>query len=247
MMMPESNVPEGDDSIDIQPWPVMELVGRAVVLATIARRGMLDIEEGRDLFDLETDRFDLSTWARTELQNWISERDVALLGRPVGELGDDDIARCEDALVGASSIAWALRVASLDHLSVPQDGLAEEQVLAWAPQPWLKVRPLQGRVRLRSDEDLAHERERWELWYWRANDASDAPDSLPEVVAEVRETGIIPIVSDDFATDDGRPFNDLGAEEQDHLAWLSELRLRTLNWVCGFGQSWESAPLYLDD
>lgn len=247
MMMPESNVPEGDDSIDIQPWPVMELVGRAVVLATIARRGMLDIEEGRDLFDLETDRFDLSTWARTELQNWISERDVVLLGRSVGELGGDDIARCEDALVGASSIAWALRVASLDHLSVPQDGLAEEQVLAWAPQPWLKVRPLQGRVRLRSDEDLAHERERWELWYWRANDASDAPDSFPEVVAEVRKTGIIPIVSDDFATDDGRPFNDLGAEEQDHLAWLSELRLRTLNWVCGFGQSWESAPLYLDD
>jgi len=246
-MMPESNVPQEDDSIDIQPWPVMELVGRAVVLATIARRGMLDIEEGRDLFDLETDRFDLSTWARTELQNWISERDVALLGRPVGELADDDIARCEDALVGASSIAWALRVAAMDQLPVPQDGIAEEQVLAWAPHPWLKVRPLQGRVRLRSDEDLARERERWELWFWRTHDASDTPDALPDVVAEVRETGIIPIVMDDFATDNERPYSDLQAEEQDHLAWLSELRLRALNWVCGFGTSWDNAPLYLDD
>jgi hypothetical protein len=236
-----------DDSIDIQPWPVMELIGRSVVLATLARRGMLDVEQGRDLFDLETDRFDLSTWARTELQNWLDEREVTLLGKPVGELSDDEISRCEDALIGASTIAWALRVVDTDQLPLPQGGSAEETTLAWAPAPWAKVRQLQSRVRLRSDEDLARERERWELWYWRAVDAPESPGALPDVIAEVESTGLVPIVEGDFANDADIPYSRLGHDHQADIAWLAELRLRTLNWVCGYGSSWESAPLYIED
>lgn len=236
-----------DDSIDIQPWPVMELIGRSVILATLARRGMLDIERERDIFDLETDRFDLSTWARTELQNWIEEREVIILGKPVGELNEDEISRCDDALIGASTIAWAIRAVESDELPLPQDGTAEEETLAWAPMPWMKVRQLQSRARIRSDENLARERERWELWYWRVFDAPEDPATLANVVAEVRDSGLIPVVEDDFATDAGIPYSSLPEEDLLDIAWLAELRLRTLNWVCGFGRSWESAPLYIDD
>ena len=236
-----------DDSIDIQPWPVMELIGRAVILATLARRGMLDIERERDIFDLETDRFDLSTWTRTELQNWLEDREVAILGKPVGELSEDEMSWCDDALIGASTIAWAIRAVESDELPLPQDGTAEELTLAWAPTPWMKVRQLQSRARIRSDEELARERERWELWFWRAVDASEAPDALTDVVAEVRESGLIPIMEQDFATDAGIPYSSLSDDEQAEIAWLAELRLRTLNWVCGFGSSWEAAPLYIED
>ena len=48
----------------------------ATFVATIARRGILEVDDQRDHFDLETDRFDLSTWARTELQNWISDDEL---------------------------------------------------------------------------------------------------------------------------------------------------------------------------
>src|SRR5688572_11204865 len=99
-----------EDSIDIRPWPVIELIGRAVVLVSVARRGMLEVDTERDVFDLETDRFDLLTWTRTELQNWISDAELNLLNKPVGELNDDDLAECDDALIGASTVGWALYV-----------------------------------------------------------------------------------------------------------------------------------------
>jgi hypothetical protein len=235
-----------DDSIDIRPWPVIELIGRAVVLASAARRGMLEVDTERDVFDLETDRFDLLTWARTELQNWISDEELNLLNKPVGEMDDDDLAECDDALIGASTVGWALNVVKSDQLPVPQDGIAEEHILEWAPEPWAKVRQLASSARLRSDEDLAAERERWELWYWRATEAEDASDGLREVVAEIRESGVMPIAENDLATDAGMPFSQLSPDEQDDIAWLAELRLRALNWVCGFGDSWETAPIYLD-
>lgn len=245
--MTENGYAMPEDEIDIQPWPVIELIGRAVSLATIARRGMLEVDDERDIFDLETDRFDLSTWSRTELQNWISDRELALLNTSIGELDEDRLADCDDALVSASTIAWALRGIELDRLPVPQDIAVEEEVLVWAPQPWMKVRQLQSRVRLRSDQDLADERERWELWYWRATDGEEDPSALAEVVHEVAAAGLIEVHDGDFATDDGTRFGDLGPEAKDAIAWLAGLRLRALNWTCGFGPTWEAAPLYLDD
>lgn len=233
-----------DDTVDVRPWPVAELVGRAVVLATVARRGMIDLDEERDLFEVEADQFDLSAWGRTELQGWITGRDVALLTKPAGEMNAKELRECEDALIGSSTIAWALRAVDIPQLPVPQDPDVEKATLDWAPEPWEKVRPLQQQARLRSDEDLARERERWELWYWRAVDADD--EALADVVVEVEEAGLIPVVGNDFATDDGTPFSRLPEEVQGDIAWLAELRLRALNWVCGFG-TWDTAPLYLDE
>lgn len=245
--MSDRENPVPDDEIDIQPWPVIEIIGRAVSLATVARRGMLEVDDERDTFDLETDRFDLTTWSRTELQNWISDRELELLSAPVGDLDDDALAECDNALVSASAIAWALRGIEIDRLPVPQDTAIEEQVLAWAPQPWMKVRQLQSRVRLRSDQELADERERWELWYWRATDGEEDATALADVVQEIAGAGLIAVSEGDLVTDEGVRFRELDADARDDIAWLAGLRLRALNWTCGFGPTWEAAPLYLDD
>lgn len=246
-MTDDTSLANDENTIDIQPWPVIELIGRGVTLATIARRGILEVDDQRDVFDLETDRFDLVTWTRTELQNWVTDAELTLLNMPIGEMSDDDLSSCDDALVSASAIAWALRALEGDRLPLPEHETLDGQTLSWAPEPWDKVRPLQSRARLRSDEDLAAERERWELWFWRATEAMDEPEGLSEVVEELLDTKLIPVVDGDLATDDEVPFNRLSEEEQDDVAWLAELRLRALNWVCGFGETWESAPLYLDD
>ncbi|HWV24808.1 MAG TPA: hypothetical protein VNZ58_11510 [Thermomicrobiales bacterium] len=236
-----------EDTVDIRPWPIAELVGRAVVLATVARRGMIDLDEDRDLFEMEADQFDLSAWGRTELQGWLSARDVELLTRPAGEMNENDLAACEEALIGASTIAWALRAVDAPELPVPQDGSAEHATLEWAPEPWEKVQSLRQRARLRSDEDLGRERERWELWYWRTTDAEGDSEALADVVAEIEDAGLIPIVLGDFATAAGEPFSQVSQSAKDDIAWLAEIRLRTMNWICGFGHDWNSAPLYIDE
>ena len=246
-MTDEMHTDEADDTIDIQPWPVIELIGRGVTLATVARRGILEVDDQRDDFDLETDRFDLSTWARTELQNWLTDEELRILNTSIGDLTDQDLSDCDNALVGATAIAWSLRAVDAVHLPLPEQEPVDEQTLRWAPEPWDKVRSLQSRARLRSDDELAAERERWELWYWRATDGVEDPGAVVDVVEEVRATGLIQITDGDFADDAGTPFNRLDEDERDDVAWVAELRLRALNWVCGYGETWETAPLYLDE
>lgn len=246
-MTDETQTDNAEDSIDIQPWPVIELIGRGVTLATVARRGILEVDNERDVFDLETDRFDLSTWSRTELQNWISDDELRILNTSIGDLSEEDLSACDDALVSATAIAWALRAVDATRLPLPEQEAIDEQTLRWAPEPWDKVRSLQSRARLRSDVELAVERERWELWYWRATDGAEDAAAVRDVVDEVGDSGLIDIVDGDFADDAGTPFQRMSEDERDDVAWLAELRLRALNWVCGFGETWESAPLYLDE
>lgn len=234
-----------DDELDIQPWPVLELIGRAVALTSVAKRGMLEVDDEGDVFSNETDRFELSTWARTELANWITDAELAILNTSIGNLSEEQMLLADEALYAAGAVAWALRSVNADRLPIPDDDEFNGAVMEWAPGPWDKVRNLQKRVRLHSDEELATERERMELWYWRANDDVSA-DDLAEVVAEVAEAGLIEIVDGDFATDGGVAFAALDEEFRDDIAWISEQRLRALNWVCGFGDSWETAPIELD-
>lgn len=231
-----------DDELDIQPWPVLELIGRAVALTSVAKRGLLEVDEDLDLFSRETDRFELSTWARTELTNWITDAELATLNSPIGDLSEEQMLLAEEALYSAGAVAWALRGVVDENMPMPDTDGFVAAVLEWAPSPWDKVRQLQKRVRLRSDQDLADERERMELWYWRG-ETEISDEDLSEVVAEVAAAGLIPIVDGDFATDDGVPYAALSEDDRDDLTWIAEQRLRALNWVCGFGESWESAPL----
>jgi hypothetical protein len=244
--MPESPELPDDETIDIDPRPLGELVRRMLALLSVARRGMLEVDEERDLYERETDRFDWYSWARTELADTLTDTERLLLATPVGELGEADLDTCDDALIGASTIAWAVGLIAGDRLPVPSEGRTEEQVLAWAPEPWNPVEPLIGELWIRDDESFGAERERWEVWYWRANEAEPGEDGFSDVIAAVRETGLIPVAGDDLATDDGRSFEHLSAEDRATLATVSELRLLALNWACGFGRSWDDIPVYPD-
>lgn len=234
-----------DDELDIQPWPLLELLGRAVTLATVAKRGMIEMDDEADVFSRETDRFENSTWARTELSSWITDAELGALNTNIDKLDDDQMALCDEALYSAGAVAWALRAVPGETLPVGDDDDFNAAVLNWAPGPWEKVRSLQKRARQRSDEELAAERERAELWYWRGNDEIST-DDLAEVVAEVGEAKLIPTVDGDFATDAGTPFASLTEDERDDITYIAQARLRALNWVCGFGDNWETAPLDLD-
>ena len=234
-----------DDELDIQPWPVHELIGRAVALTSIAQRGLIELNDDDDVFTRETDRFELSTWARTELANWITDTELELLNTPIGDLSEGQLLLADEALYAAGAIAWALRAIAMNHLPVPATELFTGSVLTWAPGPWDQVRRLQKQVRLRSDEELAAERERTELWYWRGS-GDIAPDELAEVVAEIQAIDLMPTVAGDLALDSGVAFGSLSEDEQDEVTWVAEQQLRALNWVCGFGESWETAPLEID-
>jgi len=242
----------GDDYIDIRPWPVQVLVGRLVSLVTLGRRGILEAQDSDDLFEAETDRFDLEAWAALELHTSLTAHEARILRLPVSELGDDDLGACADALMAAAAIGWALRVLPAVTLTIPADAGDEQRILEWTPEPWTKVRPMTRSVRLRSDDELAREREKWDLITWRLSLFQDPADArvdrvaLTEAVAEAAAAGLLHGNGIDFLSDTGVPFDSMPDEDLSEIDHFARIRLRTLNWVCGFGEDWDSAPLFLD-
>jgi len=242
---------DDDDSIDIQPRPPRELLGRAALLAALGRRGLIEGEADADPMSAETDQFDLQAWARIELGFWTSPEDLHILQAPVGSLIDQEEDYCADALVSASTIGWCIG-ASSRSLPLLSDGAPEREVLAWTPAPWTKIRSRVRLVRVRTDDELARERERWELIVWRmslfTNTANMGDDeaALRDVVVEVESAGLIRCEGGDFATDDGVPFRHLEPDRQEQLDTEATLRLQAMNWVCGFGNRWDDVPLFPD-
>ncbi len=244
-----------DDSIDIDPRPVGEIARRAALLVALLRRVALeapvDGADENDSFMRETDRFDLYSWARREFADDMTEDERALLRAPAGALDEDEIDTCLAATGPARALAWCL--GGLDLL-LPSDApeARADHLADWAPQPWEEVQRWARRLSLRTDDELAGERELWELWHWRATlveDELEPGENLGDVIGTVArdaaETGLVVTAGEDFAIG-GQSFAALSGEEQDAVAVLAEGYLHALNWACGFGETWDTTPLYPD-
>lgn len=244
---------DSEDFVDIQPWPVAELAGNLVAHVALGRRGLIESDRDADVFERETDRFELDAWARLELTSWLDTGGLDILDAPTGDLSQGQVERCNDALIIASTIAWTLRVVDDPRLPIVSDGGPEQRAIEWAPGPWTPVRNVLKRLRVRSDEELGRERERWELLHWRSTlfgepmSIADDRQALAETVKELREHDILQTSGEDFMLDDGASFAGLDDDTLDNLAHQAELRLRALNWVCGYGDTPTSAPLFLDE
>jgi hypothetical protein len=241
-----------DEFLSVEPWPVSELVGHLVAQVTLGRRALIETDDTSDIFERETDRFELEAWARLELNPWLTPPEFDYLLTGVGKLGDSELAACEQGLVIASTIGWALRLTGRNELPAISDGSSEMAVLDWAPTPWSPVRGVVKGVRLRADEALANERERWDVLYWRST-LFDGLDYLEEdqqawaeAIPEIVEANLWPIQDGDLLVDEGIVFGSVTGDDLAALREDAELRLRTLNWVCGYGERPTTAPVDLE-
>lgn len=239
------------DSVDIQPWPVRELVGQLAASAAVARRGAIEADVQADVYERETDRFELEAWSRGELVSWLTLSDFAILDSPAGALSPDHLERCHDALLECSTIAWAISALGSEGLPIFTDGEPERLAVAWAPGPWTAIHQVTRGKRPRHDDALAREREKWELIYWRLDLELPLDDetleAIRETASEAASAGLLVVTHGDFTTDQGVPFHGLDIDASGRFLREAEVRLRTLNWVCGIGERLESAPLMLDD
>jgi hypothetical protein len=244
---------DNDDFIDIEPWATPEIAGHLVAQVTLGRRGLIETDQESDVFERETDRFELEAWARLELASWLRESQFRILDQPLGNLSTEQLETANDGLVIGSTLGWALYLVNVGSLPMQSDGSAEMGLLEWSPTPWTPVRNVVKALKIRTDDALAAERERWELIHWRSmlfteeETATEDREALLETVEELRELGSIPTAGNDLALDSGEPFSNLSADALFEIQHMAEVRLRALNWVCGFGESPDTAPLDLDD
>lgn len=247
---------QDDDSIEINVRPARDIVLRAIALVTLARRDWLEASEpgGGEIeaFERETERFELYSWATRELGQTLTCAERDIFKASTGSLTEDQLDQCAASALSANAMSWTLNIHDELDLAKSESFTLAEEVVKWCPAPWESVEHAISASKLRSEADIASQRERCELWYWRATIADD-PDmsstdqrvAISDTTAEAAAAGLIEQVQNDFAVD-GIPFAKLEPETQRSIGMLAEAYLLALNWACGFGDSWDTAPLFPD-
>ncbi|MDP9356132.1 MAG: DUF4272 domain-containing protein [Chloroflexota bacterium] len=242
-----------DLDIEINLRAPAEVAARVIVLAAVCHRAYLERAEGDDgADDPEAERFDLVAWLRTEgLDPIASPVERHLLQTRLGRLGSDETDAASWQTEALAALAWAMGILeALPPYHIPVD---PGPLLDAMPSPWDKTGPFRTGVRLRPEEEIAAERERAELWHWRATmvdllleargkEAQRLGAVIREVAGEAARAGIVDHVTAGDFTVDGRPYRDLAGEALDVATAIAAERHRALNWLCGFGMDWDTVP-----
>jgi len=241
-----------DGDLDIELRTPEAVAARCIVLAALIRRLSIEsLASDRNDEGLSGEAFDLRAWLRSEnIWDSLGDREIAFLDRPLGDLDDDQMASVAWQAEGLATLGWALGLAELSPLG---DLRQVEAVLELVPSPWDATAAWIGNAGLRSEPVVARERDRAELFEWRASieaprriatgpERTEYDEAIADVASEVEGTGLAVVANGDLLIAD-IPLASLQDDMLERLMALAEERLRALNWLCGFGDSWDRVPL----
>ena len=259
-----------DEFIDIEPRPAAEVARRGIILSAVCRRAFLELDDGDgrastsgespddaenededgDVASDVGEGFDLLAWLLAEgMDADLTPDEVALLRAPVGSLDRDEAESLTWAVEALAGLAWALGLTDPPPLDYPADG---DRLLATLPEPESRTGAFCRGSRLRDEVEIAAARDEAEMWDWRAGlqpelrhpdhgRQREAREALAEVVAEARSAGLLAAGSSDLDVR-GEPYGSIDDDALTVLAAIAGHRLHALNWICGFGQTWDTVP-----
>jgi hypothetical protein len=245
-----------DESIDINLRSIDEIAARMVVLAAIIRRAMLELpleeDETEDEFTADGERFDLIAALSTGVFPSITtQAEVIFVSTQVGNAGEESALSVSWQIEALAALAWATGLEQF--LPEPWIQTDPGPLLASIPAPSESLSPFTSSLSLREEETIATERERAELWLWRCAIDEEIIDSqgserkellaeLKDTVGEAVESCVLTEGTKDFVVSQ-RGFGSADAETKALIGEISTQRLQALNWLCGYGSSWDNVPL----
>jgi hypothetical protein len=248
------NVVDNGAEIEIVLRSASDVADRVIMIAALCRRAFLETRRD-DLFDVDPleEYFDLCLWLREEnLESLLTDRERDLIQAPLGEASPGLVVTASWQTEALVALGWGLGLTPVmplyDHVADPACLMRD------IPSPWEKTASFRQRARLRDEAVIATAREEAELWYWRAEaatavdasrnfDRASLTAAIRDVAREALGTGVLPtLVRGDFPVQD-LPYRDVSPTEVATLAAIAASRLRALNWLCGFGSTWDDAPL----
>jgi hypothetical protein len=184
-------------------------------------------------------------------QNEVIERSRALQGEVQAGLqhaagGSNDPAAASAVWRGEAlgTLLWSLELAELPPYDRPFDSAAV-------------ARADLARARMREPEDVDLERQSARLWHWRARTTAlqaagevELPPryaSFDQLIAATAMRGfeqeLLPApMRGDFPAY-GKVYRHLSPEQLAEAHAIAAERHHALNWLCGFGESWDDVPL----
>jgi hypothetical protein len=240
------------DEIDVELRPPQEVRARILILASVLRRLALENAPLAGDGDPLADAFDEREWLRDQgLASQLTAREAALLDSPLGSIGAEmtmNVSWQGEALV---ALAWAIGVLDMPAIDASPD---LRPIMDLVPRPWDSVKPWISDPAFVSESDAVRERERAEIWHWRATteqlrrevpaaDRRDYEAAIADVAVEAGTAGyVLALLDRDFPVRD-RSIKEIPDSEVDELIAVTAQRLRALNWLCGFGTTWDDVPL----
>ena len=241
-----------EDEIDVELRTAEEVGARVVVLASMLRRLALEDASQDGVGDLLADAFDEREWLRDQgLAGALTAREAAFLDSPLGSIAPEAIQEISWQGEALAALAWAVGIRGMPPIDATSD---LGPILDLIPRPWDTINAWMSDSEIVSESDVVRERERAEIWHWRAttellrreaspSDRRDFDVAIAEVAAEARAAGIVSALDDHDFLVRGRSIKEMSASEIDELIAVTGQRLRALNWLCGFGTSWDDVPL----
>lgn len=183
---------------EMEPPSADRVAARALALAAVAARGIMEQDAGQD--GVESLRQRIISWsASVGLDEELEEQELALLNTPLGELEHQSAVDAVWRFEGLAVLAWALihvELPAYDSLSNPRELLRSVGFLSERP-PTILENP-----RLRSTDEIA----RWALTYlsyhWRLREFWVNPGRL-ELAQFVAEVTWAPLTVDELRLIDG--------------------------------------------
>jgi hypothetical protein len=241
-----------EDEIDVELRTREEVRARVVILASILRRVMLeDVTPDAD-YDPLADAFDEREWLFDQgLASQLTASEAAFLDSPLGSIASEAIQEISWQGEALAALAWAAGVRDMP----PIDAISDlGPILDLIPGPWDTIKAWAIDSAIVSEFEAVRERERAEIWHWRATtellrrdalpaERSDYEAAIAEVAAEAHAAGLVPALHERDFPLRGRSIKEISDTQLDELIDLTGQRLRALNWLCGFGTSWDDVPL----
>lgn len=247
------------DELDINLRPVKDVANRILILASLCRRAFLETPDAsRELHDeTNSERFDLLAWLQQEgLAPALTPDEQQFLETPIGALTADEVIPATWHIEALRPLMWAVNLEP--ELPAPYQLADAAASLPHVPAPWDDTGDFVRSLRLRSEEEIAGERERAEIWLWRAEieperrslrgrERSKLETDIRAVVVESIDAGFFSNAAGGDFPVEGRPFRELQPTVIETIEGVAGARLHALNWLCGFGTTWADVPLSLDD
>jgi hypothetical protein len=237
------------DEIDIELRPAGEISRRLTVLLATSRR--LELEQdaaeagNQDLYAVETDRFEISSWIRATQAQAITEAEQSFLRTPAGEASEEQLER--HALDSACSVALAWVLGIVPDLGLDAANPATIELLREiGPKPWNAADAFRQAITLREESEVWQQRERFYLLRLRGllDEVTDAPErraAIQDVVADAGQLGL-PVRDGDLVILAIR-FADLDEDTKASVLAAADAYVHALTWACGFGNSWDDVQL----
>ena len=238
-----------EDELEINLRPTPEIARRLLILAALAEHlSYADGEtSGRD--DRASSTFDLREWLREEgIWPDLMQDEVLLLADGPQPGVEPDEFSVQETIEALGALAWALHLVPVLAADLPVN---VDTIVPALPHPWDSTGPWMKSLNLRLLDEIANGREAAELWTWRLLTEDDLREAfeaereelraiIREAEREGRAAGILP--RSGFRVQ-GRDISTLNLTERSTLLATSLARLRALNWVCGYGDRWDTVPL----